>query len=576
MKTPLLPATTYADALERWQAALDSAGTPQRLPSERIALRDAAGRMPTCIVRTRLAAPSHAVAAMDGYAVSSPRLASASVATPVTLQLETEALAVDTGSALPPGCDAVVPFERVERLAGRVRFHSPVTKGKHIRLAGEDVPPGVVVGFPGRALRPLDCAALLACGDATVEVVRRARVTLIPTGDELLVPGSQAVPGGSFESNSTMVGSAASLLGSVVTVTPAVRDDPGSIAAALRAAVATSDVVLLLGGSSRGGRDQSSKVLENLGRIVVRGVATRPAKPVNLALVGAVPVINLPGYPVASLVAFELYVAPLLRRLAGSNERTSAHATLSEPLAVAGDADEWHEVNLEISSVPVADILPQDRATSGFYSLLQSDALAHVPRGQPEHPAGSSLAINFLRHPSDLREALFAGPYDPLLEELSAMLGFRCRWSETNRLTIARDGLAGITLPDREQIKRATSERPRLEFRLLGSRLEGLAVRPQRWSANGPAPSLAASWPTAWAGAASVAAGLAAAAPASAYVARHFGLELIEPRSIWYVMLWRSHPARGEPWRLRITAALRSLRANEAQLGWQHIEVDER
>ncbi|MDQ6825122.1 MAG: hypothetical protein M3007_06650 [Candidatus Eremiobacteraeota bacterium] len=135
MSTRTLPATTYRKALELWHAALTEAGMPQILSSEVVRLQEASGRVPARVLRTKLPSPSHAVAAMDGYAVSAHRIAAAAASSPVELKVGEEAIAVDTGSALPLGCDTIVPFENTERTADQVRIFSALAIGKHVRLA---------------------------------------------------------------------------------------------------------------------------------------------------------------------------------------------------------------------------------------------------------------------------------------------------------------------------------------------------------------------------------------------------------------------------------------------------------
>jgi|GEM_PF-2606147 len=576
MSTRTLPATTYRKALELWHAALAEAGMPQILSSEVVRLQEASGRVPARVLRTKLPSPSHAVAAMDGYAVSAERIAPAAKSSPIALSIGEEAIAVDTGSALPPGCDTIVPFENTERTAHQVRIFNALAIGKHVRLAGEDVPPGVIVGRPGRPLRPIDCAALISCGEIIAEVVRRPLLTIIPTGNELLAPGAQSAAGAAFESNSTMIGAAAQALGAQVRVLPLMRDHADDLQAVLRSAAASSDVVLLLAGSSRGSRDQSFNALSAAGTVVVRGVASRPARPANLGLIGAVPVINLPGYPVASQVAFNLYAAPLIRRLAGYKEERGHPAAVADSITARGDADEWRGVNLEESARQTC-ALEEDEYTSGLYSLQQSDALLHVPLGKTELPAGHGSTVQLLRPLADFHEPLFFGPYDPLIEELAVALDFRCRWtagvvlSDLEQNSARLGGMSGV---DVGRIEQALQSRPALSFKVLGRRIEGTAVAGDRVFRNGQRLSGDAAWPDpdAWSGAAAVAAGLVPAASCSSYVADRFGLELIEPQSIWYVMVWHGRREQEHDWIMRLDDALRALRPAARSLGWELIE----
>ncbi|MDQ6780512.1 MAG: molybdopterin-binding protein, partial [Candidatus Eremiobacteraeota bacterium] len=268
--------------MTHWHAALQAAGAVTPLPGEVVPLREAAGRLPAGVLRTLLPCPSYAAAAMDGYALRAARISAASPAMPLRLLIDADVFAVDTGAALPPDCDAVVPLENAHLDGVSVAFHACAEAGEHVRLPGEDVPPGVVVGALGRPLDGLECAALIACGASDVEVVCRPRVTIIPTGEELQPPGAAPVSGRVFDSNSTMIAQAARDLGASVTLVAIVKDDHESLRLALHSAAASSDAIFVLGGSSRGGRDVSHDALRAEGNVDVRGVATRPAKPVNL------------------------------------------------------------------------------------------------------------------------------------------------------------------------------------------------------------------------------------------------------------------------------------------------------
>jgi len=160
------------------------------LTAEAVRLDDAHGRVAAEPVTSTVDLPPFPSSAMDGFAVDSHATAAASAATPVRVRVGTDAVPIDTGAAMPDGRDAVVPLEAAKVAGGIVTVTSPVAAGKHVRLPGDDVPPGVAIGWPGFALRPVDCAALIASGCTSVDVVRRPRVAVIPSGDELVAPGS--------------------------------------------------------------------------------------------------------------------------------------------------------------------------------------------------------------------------------------------------------------------------------------------------------------------------------------------------------------------------------------------------
>lgn len=548
------------------------------LPAEPVVLRDAAGRVPAGVLRTMHPCPSYAAAAMDGYALRAARISAASRRSPVRLVLGDEVFAVDTGAALPPHCDAVVPLENAHRDGPSVTFHAPTEAREHVRLPGEDIPPGVMVGAIGRPLDGLECAALIACGAVEADVVRRPRVTIIPTGEELQAPGAAPASGRVFDSNSTMIAQAARDLGAVVTTVAIVEDDPAALRLALRSAAASSDVIFVLGGSSRGGRDVSHDTLHAVGTVDVRGVATRPGKPVNLGHVGPVAVVNLPGYPVASYVAFQLYGAPLLRRLGGRDEEPTLIGSLASDLEARGDADEWHAVGM-ITENGRRWALPADPAVmEGLYGMLHGDGLVHVPRGRTHVASGAAVSLTGLGrgsgHGMRVEQPLYVGPYDALVEELSAFLRFHCHWIANATLSdaLAAPGctIAGSLAEERETLE-VMVRSSGVQFQVLGKRWEGIAAKTA--SDATPVPSPAAN---PWSGPAAVAAGLIPAAHCSAYVAHAFQVDFTPARAPWFAIAWRPELETRARFSQGLHAALRQLAPSAARLGWESIEVSER
>lgn len=580
MRSRPLPPTTFADAVSRWRAALQAAGAAIPLRGEVVPLRYAAGRLPTSVLRTIHPCPSYAAAAMDGYALRAARTRTASQQSPVRLLIDEEVFPVDTGAALPPDCDAVVPLENAHIDGMAVTFHAAADTGEHVRLPGEDIPPGVIVGGLGRPLDGLACAALIACGAVETEVVRRPRVTIIPTGEELQEPGCAPASGRVFDSNSTMVAQAARELGAVVTIAAIVKDDRESLRAALRSAATNSDAIFVLGGSSRGGRDVSHDALRAEGSVDVRGVATRPGKPVNLGHIGGVAVVNLPGYPVASFVAFHLYGAPLLRRLGGRDDGATRLGTLGGELEARGDADEWHAAQLVEENGRRFALPPGSAVLEGLHSLVCADVLVHVPKGRTHLAPGAAVRLTALRQEASgderLALPLYVGPYDALVEELAALLRFRCCWiaNATLGAALATPGcsIAGWFAEDRETLNAEVGRLNGVRSQVLGQRLEGVAVKSAASAENVVLPPDG----NPWSGAAAVSAGLIPAAHCSAYVARAFRLNLTRARARWFAVAWRAEPGTCAPWPQGLREALRQLAPSAKGLGWEHIEVSEK
>ena len=573
-------ATPFDDAIRTWWAQLREAGCPDRLEAETIPIHEAVGRAPARVTRTKDPCPTYRAAAMDGFAVRAADASDATTAKPKRLTLGKDAAPIDTGAAMPSDKDAVIPNEAVSVDGATIVVTRPVATGKHVRLPGDDVPPGVAIGWPGVALRPVDCAALISSGCTTIDVVRKPRLTIIPTGDEIVAAGAPAKPGAVIDSNSPMIAAAARALGADVSVVPVVADENAALLDALTDAVAHSDVVALLAGSSGGARDRGAQTIERVGSIDVRGVATRPARPVILAHSGAVAIVNLPGYPASCHFAFEAYVAPLLRRLGGFADTPTRRARLAREVETDGSRDEWPLATvLTAPGSPRAIVDPLPDIGGGLYRLARADARFHLRSGTAHHARHVAVEWTPLRDADNTSVALFAGPYDPLIEELAALAGFRCRWTADESGEALEEGTAdaaGIIArgePFERVRKRLGKGRMML---VLGSRSEGIATARGAHDASasadveGDRPRSDDPWETA----ASVAAGTRASARTTKFLAERFGLAFEESRPALYAIVWEDGPGHRFPWGIAIPAALGAVASASGALGWEYIGMD--
>lgn len=570
-------ATPFDEAVRTWWAHLRDAGCPDRLGAEAIALHEALGRAPAHVTRTKDPCPTYRAAAMDGFAVCAADVSEATPATPKRLTIGKDATPVDTGAAMPRDKDAVIPIEAVSITGEAIVVTARVAVGKHVRLPGDDVPPGVAIGWPGVALRAVDCAALIASGCTTIDVVRKARLTIIPSGDEIVEAGTASKPGAVIDSNSPMIAAAARALGAEVTVTRAVADDDAALLAALTDAVAGSDVVALLAGSSGGARDRGAQTIERVGAIDVHGVATRPARPVILAHSGAVAIVNLPGYPASCHFAFDAYVAPLLRRLGGFADPPTRRARLARGVETDGSCDEWPLATvLTAPGSPRAIVDPLPDIGGGLYRVARADARFHLRSGCAHHARHVAVEWTPLRDTDGAALALFAGPYDPLIEELAALAGFRCRWTVDESGEALEEGTAdavGVVVRDGSLDRvRARAGKGRAML-VIGARREGIATarsaREATAALHGDLDGSPIDDP--WEAVASVAAGTRKSARTTRFLADRFGLAFEEREPALYAIVWAEGPGHRFPWGIAIGAALGAVGSASGPLGWEYI-----
>jgi molybdopterin molybdotransferase len=264
---------------------------------------------------------------MDGYAVRCADLPVVPATLPVLLRIAAgqapgvlppaAAARIFTGAPIPAGCDAVVMQEAVQLHDGAVRIDAAPHAGQWIRRRGADIACGTIALRAGQALRAQHLGIAASVGAAHLSVVRRPRVALLCTGDELALPGDPPVPGRIYNSNRFVLAGLLQALGCEVHDLGIVPDRLAATQAALERAATGADLVVSSGGVSVGEEDHIKAALASLGELNLWKVAMKPGKPLALGRVGAVPFIGLPGNPVASFVTFVLLVRPFLLRAMG-------------------------------------------------------------------------------------------------------------------------------------------------------------------------------------------------------------------------------------------------------------------
>jgi molybdopterin molybdotransferase len=273
--------------------------------------------------------------AMDGYAVRAQDVASASPESPVRLPVVGEvpagqpaphrlspgtAMKIMTGAPIPPGADAIVPYEATDRGRSDVEVHAPSEVGQHIRRAGEDVAAGQRVFREGDQLGPRSIGLLAAIGRDKVLVRPRPRVVVVATGSELVEPGQQLPSEYQiFDSNSYLLAAAARAAGAQVFRVGMVSDDPEKVRELIADQLVRADLILTTGGVSQGDYDVVKAVMPELGATEFVQVAMQPGKPQGFGLIGdeRIPMIMLPGNPVSAFVSFEAFARPVIRKLMG-------------------------------------------------------------------------------------------------------------------------------------------------------------------------------------------------------------------------------------------------------------------
>ncbi len=444
-------------AQERLQSALRQADLARLLGVEEIPLdENALGRITAEAIWALKSSPHYHASAMDGFAVRAEATAGAMPSAPLTLLVEGDAQYLDTGDPLPGWANAVIPIENVESLAengqiaadlrhpASIRLRASVVPWSHVRPIGEDIVATQLVLPSGHCLGPYDLGAIAAAGHVTVNVARRPRVAILPTGSELVPLGADLRPGDILEYNSLVMAAQVKAMGAEPLRFPITVDDFDLICSRVMEAAQSSDLILLNAGSSAGAEDFSSRVVEKLGQLLVHGIAARPGHPVILGMIprpvaqaespeaqktAFLPIIGVPGYPVSAALTVDIFVEPLIARWLGRKalELPTTSAIFTRKTASpAGDDDFVRVVVGRVGEKLLA--APLSRGAGVITSLVRADGLVVIPSGAQGVEAGETVQVRLMRPINDLNQTLFCiGSHDVILDVLAQFLSGRGR-----------------------------------------------------------------------------------------------------------------------------------------------------
>lgn len=378
----------------------------QPLHSETVELRAAAGRVLAADVIAPRPVPGFDRAAMDGYALRAEETFGAGQYNPLDFTILGEAfpgrafsqpvgpcqaVRIMTGAPLPQGADAVLQAEAAEETGGVLRVSEPVAPARNVGHRGEDIAEGSTVLHAGRVLRPQDVGVLASLGVPHIAVIRRPRVAMLVTGDELLPPGS--VPEGYriVDSNSIMLDALLRRDDALPENVTYVRDSYDAVRDAVLGS--TAEVVLISGGSSVGKEDHAPRVVAEHGELAVHGVALRPASPAGVGFrKDGGPIFLLPGNPVSCLCAYDLFAGPTIRRLGGRDPALPYRAVtlpLAAKLVSAIGRVDYVRVRIRDGQV-------EPLAVSGasiLSSTTRADGFVLVPRDSEGQAPGEAVRV---------------------------------------------------------------------------------------------------------------------------------------------------------------------------------------
>jgi molybdenum cofactor synthesis domain-containing protein len=304
---------------------------------EIVSIEDAYGRVLCEDVRTPISLPPFPRSLVDGFAVIYDDIAGASKENPSSLRLlgrisagsdasdieipRGACYAVDTGSYVPLNADLVIPYEYTSITGDHVLIYSPLPRGSNIAYPGSDVYRGFISAKKGWRIDERIISAMASAGIRDIKVYRRARICIVATGNELQEPGSRLEPGKIYESNLEMLSAILRSEGFEVHGLGILRDSVDAIAEAIEKGLKTCDLLFITGGTSAGVEDYVYRAIEEMGRVVVRGIRYKPGKPLTLGVIKGKPVIGFPGNPVSVVMLVKTILVRLLNRVRGEEDQ---------------------------------------------------------------------------------------------------------------------------------------------------------------------------------------------------------------------------------------------------------------
>ncbi|MGA8612778.1 MAG: molybdopterin biosynthesis protein [Xanthobacteraceae bacterium] len=459
-----LDVVSAEEARRRFAACIDLSP----LGAETVPLANALSRMLAADVIAPVDAPPFDRSNVDGFAVRAADTAGASDGSPRRLILNAEvvacgvepavevvsgtATAIATGGVIPRGADAIVMIEHTELIeddaAPAIDVRRAVGSGQFVSYAGSDIARGETLLRKGTRIGSREIGMLAACGLSEIGVIRRPRVAVLSTGDELVEPGQPLKPAGVYDSNGAILAAAIVEAGGEPVSFGAFPDEEVALEIAMRSALDSCDMVVLSGGTSKGAGDLSHRIVSQLGKpgILVHGVALKPGKPLCLAVIGDKPLIVLPGFPTSAIFTFHTFVAPVIRARAGLPPESARTVTARVPVRIASELGREEFVLVSLVAGEDGTIgFPSGKGSGAVTAFSQADGFFAIDALAAALDADTSAQVTLIGDAARAPDLVIMGSHDVALDVVVSALaerGFAAR-------TIAVGSLGGVAAVSR-------------------------------------------------------------------------------------------------------------------------------
>jgi molybdopterin molybdotransferase/putative molybdopterin biosynthesis protein len=452
------------DARARFAQHIDLAP----LGSERVPLEGALTRVLAIDVTAPIDVPPFDRSNVDGFALRATDTVGASDTAPRRLRLNGEvivcghtpalevaagsATTIATGGVVPRGADAVVMIEQTDLVETAdepsIHVRRAAAPGQFVSYAGSDIARGEMLLRRGTRIGSREIGMLAACGIAEVEVVRRPRVAVLSTGDELVAPGTPLPPAAVYDSNGAIVAAAVKEAGGEPVPFGAFPDDETTLELALRTALDVCDMVLISGGTSKGAGDLSHRVVSRLGApgVIVHGVALKPGKPLCLAVIDGKPLAVLPGFPTSAIFTFHAFVAPVIRARAGLPPEAARTIEAQVPVPITSELGRQEFVLVALAEGGDGLVaFPTPKGSGSVTSFSQADGFIAIEALASALPAGTRARVTLIGEAAAMPDLVVTGSHCVALD---AVLGTLVDQGLSAR-TIAVGSLGGVAAAER-------------------------------------------------------------------------------------------------------------------------------
>ncbi len=409
----------YLDQITLEKAVEIIKNIPPVIGSRHLPLIDASGHILAESLYAKYSVPEVPTSAMDGFAVRSQETSTAGDQNPVTL---TNFERANTGNVIAKGFDAVIKVEDAwfdEQDLHKITIRKSINPGTNIRPPGEDIKKDQLILPSGTKILPFNIGAIAAYGFTSVKV-KRILIGIIPTGTELILPGTQPAPGQVVESNTLMAEVYLRQFGADVIRYPPVTDNKVLIRGALEKAVDECDIIIVSAGSSAGTKDFTASVISEIGKLLFHGVSVKPGKPAMVGIINNKPIFGLPGYPLAAQTILRVLVSVLIENWGWTGpEQKTVPIVLGSPVASDGGVDEFSlyaagRIGDHYTAIPLS------RGASVQMTGVRSNCIVQIPLGVEGYETGEVVDALLLVEKEELDQTvLICGVNGGSLEHLT-------------------------------------------------------------------------------------------------------------------------------------------------------------